>query len=351
MGLELFETITGSRKHLAMATVLHVQGSAPRHPGARMLADRQGRVAGTVGGGRGEAKVLEACRRCLVQHQPELLRIEMAGTEVLGPDMVCGGVSTLLVEHLEDPAPYQIALERLRLGERVVFVKRMSPLEPGPLQVEVRLLDESGSPLFGRSDRPGERAVALALDQGQPWLDTEGGSFFDPIFPEEKLLILGGGHVGQALAAQAVALDFAVTLVDDRLEAFDGFTLPKTVHTRVAGFAQAIATFRFDRSTYVVVVTRGHQLDLECVRAILGRPYRYAGFMGSARKTRLVIDQVLQEGCDPAKVETLCAPIGLDNGAETPAELANAILAEMVAYRRNARILPVMKRVRESRRG
>jgi xanthine dehydrogenase accessory factor len=86
------------------------------------------------------------------------------------------------------------------------------------------------------------------------------------------------------------------------------------------------------------------------VRAVLKRPYRYAGFMGSARKTRLVIEQVLRDGSDPDKVAALCGPIGLDLGAETPEELAIAILGELIAVRRNAAILPGLRRDRESRR-
>jgi xanthine dehydrogenase accessory factor len=350
MGLELYETIAGRRKELALATVLHVQGSAPRHPGARMLVGHGGLLAGTVGGGRGEALALEACRRCLHEGRPELLRVEMVGTEVLGPDMVCGGVSTLLIEPLDDKTPYRLALERLARGERVLFVKRIVPGEPGPVQVEVHLLDENGGPIHGRMVRPGERAAAQALDKGQPWLDAEAGVFYDPVFPEEKLLILGGGHVGQALAVQAATLDFAVTVVDDRPESFDSRPLPEGVRTVVAGFERAIAAFPFDSATYAVVVTRGHAFDLECVRAILKRPYRYAGFMGSSRKTRLILDQVLRDGFDPAKVAALCGPIGLDIGAETPAELATAILGELVAHRRNARILAELRRAREGRR-
>jgi len=349
MGLELFEEIAKSRADLALATILHVQGSSPRHPGAKMLVGSGGRVLGTVGGGRGEALALEACRRCLAEHCPELLKVEMVGAEVLGSDMVCGGVSTMLIEHL-DPAPYRMALERLAMGERVLFVKRIAQKEPGQVQVEVRLLDEGSVPVFGCLDHLGEQAAVLTLDRGQPWLDEERGIFYDPVFPEEKLLILGGGHVGQALAVQAPALDFAVTVVDDRPESFTAQTFPEGVRTLVAGFDQAIAEFPFNSATYAVIVTRGHQFDLECVRAVLRRTYRYAGFMGSARKTRMVLDQVLREGCDPAKVAALCAPIGLDTRAETPAELANAILGELVAYRRNARILPELRRAREARR-
>jgi xanthine dehydrogenase accessory factor len=126
---------------------------------------------------------------------------------------------------------------------------------------------------------------------------------------------------------------------------------PAAVRAVQCGFAQAVADFPFDCATYAVILTRGHLLDLECVRAVLKRPCRYAGFMGSARKTRLILEQVLKDGCDPARVASLCAPIGLDIGAETPEELAIAILGELVAVRRNAGLLASLQREREARRG
>ena len=82
------------------------------------------------------------------------------------------------------------------------------------------------------------------------------------------------------------------------------------------------------------VVSPGHSTDLECVRALLKREYRYAGFIGSRRKVRMILDQAASEGFPADKVKALRAPIGVDIGAETPAEIAVAILAELIATRR-----------------
>ena len=85
-----------------------------------------------------------------------------------------------------------------------------------------------------------------------------------------------------------------------------------------------------------MIVTHGHQFDLECLRAVLRRTYRYAGFIASARKARLLREQAIQEGFDPAKVAAVHAPIGTPIGAETPAEIAISILAQIIAVRRDA---------------
>lgn len=345
MALELIKAISESGGGLALATIVQVQGSSPRHPGAKMLVGGPDGQLGTVGGGRGEALALEACRRSLAERASALLRVEMVGTDVIGQLPVCGGINTMLIERVEDPAPYACAWARLDAGERVVLVKR---LRDG--RVDLAVLDEQGGALCGRAE-PDEAAMAArALERGQTLYDPERQTLWDPLLPQEKLLVLGAGHVGQALAAMAPALGFAVTVVDDRAEFLAEGRLPEGVATVAAGFGQAIAGFPFDAATYAVVVTRGHQSDLECVRALLGHRYRYAGFMGSARKTRLVIDQVRKEGFDPAKVETLCGPIGLDIGAETPSELAVAILAEIIAVRRNAPMVAALHRERDARR-
>jgi xanthine dehydrogenase accessory factor len=343
MGLEHVKAISEGCAGMALATVVAVKGSAPRHPGSWMLVGAGSGPLGTVGGGRGEAMALEACRRSLEERRSALLTVEMVGSDIAGTDMVCGGTSTMLIEYLEDRAPYRAALERLALGQRVLLVKRIEGAE-----VVVSLLDQDGAPVCGPACAAEPAARALA--DGRAWFDAQAGTFYDPVFPEEKLLVLGGGHVSKALAALAPGLGFAVTVVDDRAEMVAEGRFPAGVRTVRSGYEAAVAAFPFDCATYAVVMTRGHLSDLECVRALLGRPYRYAGFMGSARKTRLILDQLLAEGADPGRVAALCAPIGLDIDAETPQELAVAILAELVAVRRNAGILARLQAEREHRR-
>jgi len=343
--MELIKAIAEGVEAIALATIIQVKGSAPRHPGTKMLVGARTGTLGTVGGGRGEARALEACSRCLEDGRGGVLQVEMVGQDIVGPEMVCGGTNVMLVEAVRDRAPYRAALERLARGERVLLVKRVLAGEAG---VAVALLDQDGVPVCG--EPAAADAAARSLADGQAWFDEAAGVFYDPIFPEEKLLILGGGHVAKALAALAPGLGFNVTVADDRPEFLAPGRFPAAVRTVQAGFEAAVAEFPFDAATYAVILTRGHLLDLACVRAVLKRPYRYAGFMGSARKTRLVIEQVLKDGCDPAKVATLCGPIGLDIAAETPEELAIAILAELIAVRRNAGILPELRRAREARR-
>ena len=231
----------------------------------------------------------------------------------------------------------------------MVFVKRFISIADADPVVDVALIDRHGDTLYGCVDEATRQQAMCALDSGAPRFDAQSATYYEPAAPEEKLLILGGGHVGRALAVAASALDFQITVVDDRPGVIAEANLPQKVRTLVADYDRAIAEFPFDSATYAVVVTRGHHLDLVCLRALLTKECRYVGLMGSLRKTRLLVDEVRKEGFDPARIGALCAPIGLDIGAETPEELAVAILSEIIAFRRSARILSPLKQARKDR--
>ncbi len=344
MSLEILQAIASGRPDLALCTVIQVKGSAPRHVGSRMLAGPEGLIAGSVGGGRGEAAALAACVEAVAARRPAVIQVEMQGLEAEGPDMVCGGFSRILVEPLSSPAPYRAALDLVAKGERALLVKRV---ESG----ETAVLGGSGQWAFGELAGLDHARALRALDSGHAALIEESGLFLDPVLPREKLLILGGGHVGRAIAAITPGLGFAVTVGDERLEFLEPDRFPTGVETRLGSFTQIVASYPFDLSTYVVIVTRGHLCDLECARAVIGKPYRYAGLMGSRRKTRLMVEQLLSDGADPARVDALYAPIGQDIGAETPEELAVAIAGELIAVRHGAECLADQRVARREKRG
>ena len=327
MSYEIVRAIARSRGGLSLVTIIDARGSVPRHPGSKMLVGRKGALLGTVGGGKGEALAIEAGRDCIARRRTQTLTVEMQGVAAEGQDLLCGGTNRMLVEHIGDTAMYRLALERLQKGERVLVVKNLNGA--------AALLDETGASLFGESPRFDADAVNRCLTGGKPAFNEEAGIFYDPFFPEEKLLILGAGHVGQAVAVFAVKLDFTVTVADDRPEFTAAGRLPPGARGICGSYTDIVEKFHFDSATYVVIVTRGHLHDLECLRAVLRRTWRYAGFIGSARKASLLIEQVRHDGMDGEKIDAVHAPIGLDIRAETPEEIAVSILGELIAVRRN----------------
>jgi xanthine dehydrogenase accessory factor len=256
-------------------------------------------------------------------------------------DMVCGGTSRVFVEPLLSKAAYGNARELLRRGERVVVARRLATGESAAMGS-----DGAWTPCA--PEGVDLASARRALEHGEPVFAADAELFYAPLLPPEKLLVLGGGHVGRAVAAVAAPLGFAVTVADDRSEFLVPERYPEGVETRCGGYAEVVDGFPFDAATYVVVVTRGHLADLESLRAILGKPWRYAGLIGSRRKVRLLTEQVLADGFDPEKVASVHAPIGLAIGAETPEELAISIAGELVAVRRGVPDAGLSGRARRS---
>jgi xanthine dehydrogenase accessory factor len=175
--------------------------------------------------------------------------------------------------------------------------------------------------------RPAEYAITYELDGRRQTYRQELG-------PPPVLLIVGAGHVGQALARLAVDLDFRVDVIDDRPDHLSPERFP-TVRARLVGDIDAeLARYPLDPDTFVAVITRGHRHDASALSAVIRRPHRYVGLIGSKRKIKAIFDEIHRTGISPERLSRVHGPIGLDIGAETVPEIAMSIAAELVAVRR-----------------
>ena len=188
--------------------------------------------------------------------------------------------------------------------------------------------------------RPRRFSVHLTRDLGM----CCGGhmeAFIEPLQSREHLVIHGAGHVGAATARLADALGFAVHVVDDRDELLQDAALPPAAERVEADPRRVLDTLPFGPLAYHLVVTHDHALDQDLVEALLPRPLAWLGMIGSRTKVTRFLIRLRAGGMDPALFERLCAPVGLDIGAETPEEIAVSIAAELVRVRRRCRNLPV----------
>ncbi len=156
-----------------------------------------------------------------------------------------------------------------------------------------------------------------------------------------RLLIVGGGHVGLALATIGSTLGFQVTVVDDREEFANRERFPMATEVIAGEVDEVLDKLAIDGRTYAVMVSRGHQVDELALRRTIGRGAAYVGMIGSRRRTRTVLQHLAEEGVPAEDLEVVRTPIGLDIGAETPEEIALAILAEMVMMQRGGSGLPM----------
>jgi xanthine dehydrogenase accessory factor len=157
----------------------------------------------------------------------------------------------------------------------------------------------------------------------------------EPLIPNPVLLVVGGGHVGQAVAAQASLVGFEVVVIDDRPEFTRPELFPDGATTRCGRIAEELAGFAFAEDTYIVIVTRGHKHDAEALAACLRRPVAYVGMIGSRRKVAMMRKEFIESGrATTAEFDRVYAPIGLDLGSVTVPEIAASIVAQLIAVRR-----------------
>jgi xanthine dehydrogenase accessory factor len=157
--------------------------------------------------------------------------------------------------------------------------------------------------------------------------------YIEPIEPSPELYVVGAGHVGFHLANMAHEVGFHVHVIDDREKFANRERFPNAVEIATEDIPTWLTRTSIPAHAYVVVVTRGHNNDLDAIRVLAPRDIRYLGLIGSRAKVARITDQLLAEGMDPAVLKQVHAPIGLDIGAVTPQEIAVSILAELVAVK------------------
>ena len=189
-------------------------------------------------------------------------------------------------------------------------------------------------------------ARAFRVEEFAPQREEWRGArvLFERVEPEPHVVVCGAGHVGAALARLAHAVGYRVTLVDDRAEFVARSRFPEEDIGLVAapGWAETLRrVVGTGRGVYVAVVTRGHNEDEECMRAVLSARPDYAGMIGSRRRTNIVLARLREAGFDERLLREVRAPVGLDIGAVSPEEVALSILAEIVAHRRGGTGAPL----------
>ena len=159
--------------------------------------------------------------------------------------------------------------------------------------------------------------------------------YIEPVLPEPRLVILGAGHVGRALAQAAAHAGFRVNVIDDRAEHAAPEWFPDAERILVGEFAATLAGAGIDDTVYLLVATRGHLQDFEAVAAALRTPARYVGLVGSRRKKKLLFEELERQGFDAAARSRVVTPAGVAIGSVTPAEIAVSIVAQMIEVRRS----------------
>ena len=174
--------------------------------------------------------------------------------------------------------------------------------------------------------------------------------FIEPVLPVPMLYLFGAGHVAYNVYKVARIAGFDVVVVDDRESYANRERFPDARDVVADDFERAVAQLAPAGNAFIVIVTRGHRDDMRVLRWAVATPARYVGMIGSKRKVISIYKELEKEGMAPETFERVHAPVGLDIGAVTPEEIAVAVVAEMIAFRRHAEAaLPHMRYARSER--
>ncbi|CAA7601805.1 XdhC and CoxI family [Acididesulfobacillus acetoxydans] len=325
-----------NRVHAVMATIVRTEGSTPREPGTRMLIFADGQTVGTIGGGSTEQSVLAGARALLNTNgtfPPEIrhLGINQTANPKLSP--VCGGSLDVLLEEVGDRGFWQHAGELAASGREIVLITALFP-------PYAKTIWDSRGNILGGEPQAGLAVTTLDLTQIRArraalvWETRALSWLVEPVLRKERLLILGAGHVGREVAYYAKPLDFEVSVIDDRVTCVRPEFFPGAQSVLCTEFVDGIKNYRPQNDTYVVIATWSHQKDEECLNEVLNYPAKYIGMLGSQTKVRRIVTNLRDKGYTAENIARLRAPVGLDIGAQTPAEIALSILAEIISVKR-----------------
>jgi len=322
---------------LAIGLVLAADGSTPQKTGVKAAIDGGGKIMGTLGGGAVEAAAqqwaVEVCRT----GQAVVFDFDLEGVSAEGESAICGGAMRVLIDPAVDKyrecfSRASRALQERRRGVILTTIRGGQSKE-----IEVRWYGENE--LSAEIGFPGTEEIRSCLKRETALRFVEEGAglevLVEPIVPQPLLVMAGGGHVGQAIAQQAVLVGFDILVIDDREEFTNRELFPAGVRTVCGDMPQEISKLEITGDTYIVIVTRGHTHDGEVLEACIHASEGYIGMIGSTRKVGMIRKSFLESGrASEAEFNRVYSPIGLDIGAVTVPEIATSIVGQLVAVRR-----------------
>ena len=319
----------------ALATVVRIDGSAYRRPGAKLLVEESGATRGGVSGGCLEADVREIAMTVMREEVPQLRHYETGGDDrtVWGLGLGCNGSVDIFVQPVTSGDALDVTrrVRTLLAGDAPFAV---STLVRDPSAARGRMLVTWDGPPVGSTGTPGldreiaRRAEALLAAGESKCYDIESTGVFTEVHaPPPRLVICGAGDDAMPLAAYASQVGFRVTVVDHRPAYLSPERFPdaELIDRRPADGLEGLP---LGPRTHLVVMTHSFAHDREWVRHLLRTDAPYIGLLGPRARKEEILEQI-----DAAGTDRLFAPIGLDLGADGPEQVAVSILAELLAVR------------------
>jgi xanthine dehydrogenase accessory factor len=315
----------GEGRAVALATVIETWGSSPQPVGSKLLADGKGNFLGSVSGGCVEAAVVTEAADAIASGRPKVMSFGVDDGAAWRIGLACGGTIRVLIDPLR---PEASAILRELAGD-------LAARRPAAL---ITALDSGETVLVhGPDGAPAGIAEPLAdafrRDKSRLVTTAAGETFIDVFNPPFKLIVVGAVHIAQHLLPLAEGLGFETVIIDPR-EAFatDARFADATL---VCGWPdEVLADIGVDGATAVAALTHDPKIDDPALLQALRAGALYVGALGSKKTHASRIERLRAAGLTEENIARIHAPIGLDIGAEGPAEIALSIIAQIVAARR-----------------
>lgn len=350
--LEQFARVLATRRRAALATLVAAKGTTPKKAGSTMWVASGGDVLGSVTiGGCVDARVIERAEAVIGSGRPELLSMTLGDEDAWELGLTCGGTVEVLVQRVDaqdegDPAliAYRAAREAYDAGQASVVVAALGD-EPERLVVRS---DGSLTGTLGDAERDAAAArIAMErLRRGDASavleVPIDGGMielYFEHLAPPETIVIYGASHVAMSLTVLASELGMRTIVVDGRERYATRERFPRASEIRIGMPSEIAEQLPTSRREYIVLLAHDYKYELPVLRHVLRTEAGYIGMLGSRRRGATIRSMLAEEGFTPTELARLHSPIGVDIGARSAAEIALAVMAEIVAVR-EGRVAP-----------
>ncbi|WP_289660837.1 XdhC family protein [Flavobacterium panacagri] len=332
-------------KKTALATVVKVEGSSYRQPGARMLVTEDGQLTGAISGGCLEGDALRKALLAIHQKQNKLITYNTSNEDdaELGLQLGCNGIVHILFEYIDDEQsnnPIQL-LQQLELERKEAVIVTVFSLKRNAFQTGTTLFFRNDSPVLNHNDDvlnliayakevlQTKTSIVKKLQTGN---DNE--ALIEYINPPISLVIAGAGNDVQPLVKMASILGWKITIGDGRTTHTTEKRFPKADKVQTVKSEQFLENSIIDEQTYFVLMTHNYKYDVAVLKQLLETNCKYIGILGPKTKLNRMLDDLENEGIklNNEQLERIYSPIGLDIGAETSEEIALSIVAEIKAF-------------------
>jgi xanthine dehydrogenase accessory factor len=324
---------------LIVCQVVETRGSTPQKAGSMMIIDPEGGQVGTLGGGCVENEVKQKAIQQIGEGSAAVHSFILDHDYAWADGLICGGKMVIVTQPLRGEGP----LGYFRSFDRVIEESRgfteaivVDSKQAGGGPAGARYLFDGESRLragWPAAELPESVLARIIPPVERPKPSVHGGIAFLPNWPRIRLIVVGAGHVGQAVAGLAAQADFDVWVVDDRHQYANRERFPAAQRLLVGPIEEVLPKLEITPQTYALIVTRGHGHDQEALFHLAPTAASYVGLIGSRRKIRLIFESLSEAGIAAPDLERVAAPVGLEIGSQSVPEIAISIVAELIARR------------------